>query len=156
VAAKQNQINISEALHRLNVLIGSWNISGTMETGETVMLVSGRWSFSPVADGQGLSLTGQTAIEGLGSFAEAELIAVDPVDGLVHLFAVNKFVVRDHIGGWTDERTLYVEYRGNQDGKECREGITMAFNPQRIEAKVLETLAGQTVVITNLTMLKEA
>jgi hypothetical protein len=152
----ENHITIPQPFRKLEVFLGAWILSGSMKMGEDSAQVSGRWVFSPVADGYGIRMEGQTTIEGMGSFDEEELIGVNPGDGTVHFFSLNKFAVRDHIGGWMDERTLYVEYKADQDGKECREGFTIEISGDRIEAKVLETLDGEPTVATHLTLIREA
>jgi hypothetical protein len=124
----ENHITIPEPFKKLEVFLGVWIVSGSMKMGGTSAQISGRWVFSRVADGHGIRVAGQTAIEGMGSFNEEELIGVDPGDGTVHFFSLNKFVMRDHIGGWTDDHTLYVEYKANQGAKECREGITIEIS----------------------------
>lgn len=98
----------------------------------------------------------ETTIEGFGTFAEAELIGFDPGDGTIHLFSLNKFAVRDHVGGWRDDGVLYVEYTGVQDGKQCREGITIVIEGDHMHADIVETLDGEVTTTTTLRLTREA
>ncbi len=144
-----------EPARKLEALLGVWVVAGTMTTGDGPARISGRWQFSPAAGGSGVRTVGQTSIEGLGTFEEEELIGFDPGDGAVHMFSLNKLAVRDHVGAWKDDRTLVVEYRGIQGGKHCRERITIAIDGDRMEATVVETLDGEVVVTTSLSLARE-
>ncbi|HEX9564696.1 MAG TPA: hypothetical protein VF981_12020 [Gemmatimonadaceae bacterium] len=150
-----SQATIPEAARKLATLLGTWTVSGSMRTGERSAQVSGCWVFDRVANGHGIRVAGQTAIEGMGSFEEEELIGVDPWDGTLHFFSLNRFAVRDHRGGWTDEHTLYVEYQGDQGGEHCREGITIEISGDQMNSRILETIDGEPAITTILTLVRE-
>jgi len=144
----------SEPSQRLNALLGTWSVSGEMKTAGIPAKVSGRWVFARAADGFGLKVDSQTSIEGLGTFEENELIGYDSADMVIHLFSLNKFVVRDHTGDWTDDHTLYVEYKGKLNGKVCKEGITITIIDDKMVAKIVETLDDELTVLTDLTLVR--
>lgn len=146
---------IPEPARKLRALLGVWVVSGSMTTGDNSAQISGRWRFISVADGWGVRTAGQTSIEGLGTFEEEELIGFDQSEGKVHMFSLNMFAVRDHVGGWRDKRVLHVEYNGDQGGKHCRERITIAIDRERMSATIVEALDGEVVATTRLTLAKE-
>jgi hypothetical protein len=141
---------------QLDAFLGTWTVAGSMTMGGNAAKVAGRWGFRRVADDHGLKTTMQTTIEGFGTFAEAELIGFDPGEGRIHLFSLNKFAVRDHVGGWREDGVLYVEYTGVQDGKRCREGITIVIEGDHMHADIVETLDGEVTTTTTLSLVREA
>jgi hypothetical protein len=66
-----DQPTVPEFLRRLERLLGVWVVSGSMTTADGSAPVSGRWQFSRVADGHGLSMAGRTTIEGMGGATQA-------------------------------------------------------------------------------------
>lgn len=155
MSSTDSHATIPEPARKLDALLGTWAVSGTMTMGDGAARVSGRWRFSRVADGYGVRTALQTTIEGMGTFEEEELIGFDPSEERIHFFSLNKFAVRDHVGGWKDDHTLYVEYNGEQQGEHCREGMTITLAGDRMEGHVVETLAGVVVVTTALTLVKQ-
>ena len=147
---------IPEPARQLEVFIGIWEVSGSMAMEGKSLNVTGRWQFSRIANGHGIRTTSQTTIEGLGAFDEEELIGFDPGDGKIHLFSLNKFAVRDHVGTWKEDQVLYVEYTGIQEGKQCHEGITIRFEGDQMHADIVETLEGKVIVTTKLNLMREA
>jgi len=144
-----------EPARKLDALLGAWVVAGSITSGDAPARISGRWQFTPAAGGAGVRMAGQTSIEGLGTFEEEELIGFDPGDGTVHIFSLNLLAVRDHIGAWRDDRTLVVEYNGTQGAKHCWEQITLAIDGDRMHATVVETLDGEVVATTSLSLARE-
>lgn len=98
-----------------------------------------------------------TQIEGMGAFEENELIGFDSVEGKIHLFSMNKFAIRGHIGQWTDQNTLVVRYTGEDEGKVVTEEITVEFTkPGRMTGRVIERSDGEVLITTDLTMDRES
>lgn len=96
-----------------------------------------------------------TEIEGMGSFEERELIGFDAVDENVHMFSMNKFTIRYHIGGWEDDTTLKTSYEHETEGTRTVEVITVRFETQdRMAGMVVEQVDGKTVLTTELEMQK--
>ena len=150
----ENKSTYPEPFEKLKIFLGTWNVSGEMITDDIPKSVSGQWIFKEAADGYGLKVESQTSIEGFGTFEENELIGYDSGDMVIHLFSLNKFAVRDHIGNWTDDHTLYLEYNGNFDGKACREVITITIIEDKMGSKIIETLDDVQTVLTNLTLVR--
>lgn len=140
-----------EEAERLSAFIGEWQVEGLMSDGSDHFSVAGQWRFTEAIDGWGINGSMQTDIQGMGSFEECELIGFDAVRGKVHMFSMNRFAIRDHVGGWKDESTLTTEYEDEDDGSRTQEVITVRFNtPDRMSATVVEQVDGQTVLTTDL------
>jgi hypothetical protein len=138
---------------RLTAFLGEWRVEGTMSAGEFPAVVSGTWRFEPAANGWGVLGFLETEIEGMGAFEERELIGFDAEEGIIHLFSMNKFAIRDHQGGWTDANTLVVRHRGMHAGTDVAEEITIdVVAPGRMVGRVIEHADGSVVVTTDLTM----
>lgn len=137
---------------RLAAFMGEWTVAGSLMIGEERAEVSGRWRFEQAIDGWGVIGIMRTEIEGMGTFEENELVGFDEVGGNIHLFSMNKFTIRDHVGGWTGEDTLLLEYSGtNGEGKLVTEEITIDFiRPDGILGHVIEKTDGEVMVSTDL------
>lgn len=138
---------------RLAGFIGDWNTKGTMVSDGKSSAITGRWRWVRAADGWGVAGDMQTEIEGWGSFAETEIAGYDAGEQKVHLIGMNKFVVRDHAGGWINPTTLQVLYRGQQGGKEVTEEVTIDFSTPHVQRGwVVEKVDGVTVITTELVL----
>jgi hypothetical protein len=119
--------------------------------------ITGQWRFMRAVDGWGVLGEMKTEIEGWGTFEETEIAGFDPAEGKVHLIGMNKFVVRDHIGGWIDPTTLKVLYRGRQGGKEVTEEVTIDFSTPDIQRGwIVEKVDGVVAITTELTLTRRA
>lgn len=59
---------------------------------------------------------------------EADLMAVDPVSGIGHWYAVNnQGDTHDHIAEWPDAKTMIAHYDWEQNGKQMRENVIFRF-----------------------------
>jgi hypothetical protein len=95
----------------------------------------------------------KTEIEGWGVIEESEMAGYDAAQGKVHLIGMNKYVVRDHIGEWVDATTLKVLYRGQQDGKEVTEEVTIDFSTPDVQRGwIVEKVDGVVAITTELTL----
>lgn len=137
----------------LQAFAGDWVVAGTLEAAGSTSAISGRWHFEPAADGWGLRGRMETSIDGLDTLEEDELIGYDATDGDVHMFSMNRLAIRDHRGGWINERELEVAFAGRLEGRAVSEIFTIRFvGADRIEARVLEHADGELVVTTDLTL----
>lgn len=138
---------------RLAAFVGEWTVVGSLALGMDRAMVSGQWRFEEAAGGWGVFGKMNTEIEGMGAFGENELIGFDEVGGNTHLFSMNRFTIRDHVGGWADEDTLVVQYVGIDEGKQVTEEITIEFvEPGRMVARVIEQAGGEIIITTDLIM----
>jgi hypothetical protein len=145
------------AARKLAVFVGQWKVEGTLRNGNTRAVISGVWRFEPAIDGWGVRGMLHTEIEGMGSFAESELIGFDATEGKVHLFGANRYAIRDHVGDWITDNQLQVRYRTTVEDRVITEDITINFNePDRIDADVVERADGVVVLTTGLTLTREA
>lgn len=139
--------------HGLALFIGDWEVKGSLTDGVGSFLVTGNWAFRQAADGWAVSGGMSTVIEGSGSFAECEVIGLDAVSGRVHLFSFNKFTIRDHVGGWSDDRTLVTLHESQSEEPAVTEEITVKFpTPNRMTGLVVEKHDERVVLTTHLEM----
>lgn len=133
---------------KLAVFLGEWKTEGSMIAGKDRSAVSGNWTFVEAVGGFGVRGIMQTEIEGVGAFEEIELIGFDPVDSKVHLFSMNKFTIRDHVGGWKGE-SLVTLYEGGDSGRRVTEEITVeVIAPSRMLGHVTERVDDEIVLTT--------
>ncbi len=78
---------------------------------------------------------------------EADLMAVDPVTGIGHWYAVNnQGDTHDHIAEWTDAKTMIAHYEWEQNGKPMRENTVFRFTqPKEMDFRSVVTENGQEV-----------
>jgi hypothetical protein len=144
---------LPEEAKRLAAFHGDWTVEGLLRSKGWAPPLSGRWSFAQTADGWGVRATMQTEIEGWGAIEECVLIGLDAATGSIHHFSMNKYTIRDHIGGWTGDNTLVISYIGMHEGKEVGEEITIDFvAPERIIAHIVEKADGEVTITTDLTL----
>lgn len=149
--------SLPDEAKRLVAFIGEWDVTGSMSDGTDQFPVTGRWMFTEAIDGWGVNGIMVTDIEGMGSFEESELIGLDAVTGEVHMFSMNKFTIRDHVGGWEDDHTLVTRYAADDGGTRTVEVITVTFHDlDRMTGSVVEQVDGETVLTTDLRMRKQA
>ena len=142
---------------RLSRFVGEWAVEGAMASAGDISHIRGCWTDDPVADGWGVRGVLKTEIDGFGEVDEAELIGYDPATASVHLFSMNRFAIRDHVGGWTADHTLTLRFQGVEDGAEVVEDFSIEFvGPDRIQAQVVERRDGQVTITTDLTMGRQA
>jgi hypothetical protein len=146
--ATADEGNPPDEAARLAAFLGEWSVSGSLTAGDSPASVSGTWRFDQAADGWGVRGQMHTDIEGMGAFEEEELIGFDAEAKQVHMFSMNRYAVRDHVGGWVSDDTLLTRYSGRSDGTEVTEEISGEFvAPDRMVGRVVER-ADQAVVLT--------
>jgi hypothetical protein len=136
---------------RLSAFIGTWDVAGVMSGGGDERTVIGTWTYETVAGGWGIRGVLHTDITGYGSFEEGELIGLDAATNEIHLFGLNMFGIRDHVGGWQDERTLTTRYTASDEGDTTVEDITVIFvSPRVMRAEIIECVDDEVVLTTLL------
>jgi hypothetical protein len=148
---------LPQEAERLAIFIGAWSVEGTLRTGDGDAPVSGSWTFDQATDGWGVRGVMETEIEGMGAFEEAELIGFDAATGQVHLFSMNRFAIRDHVGSWTTADQLTVEYEDDDGDHVVTEVITIDVETaDRLVGRVMESADGETTIETNLVLTRQA
>ena len=85
--------------------------------------------FKKTADNNGLTMNEWADIPGMGKFIGANLIGVDPNDEKVHWYSVDNIgTTHEHIGEFADDRHFSMVHKGNRNGKEYIETITLVLN----------------------------
>jgi hypothetical protein len=81
------------------------------------------------------------------TMVEADLMAVEPVSGIGHWYAVNnQGDTHDHIAEWPDAKTMIAHYEWEQNGKQMRENVIFRFTqPKEMDFRSVLTENGQEV-----------
>jgi len=81
------------------------------------------------------------------TFVEADLMAVDPVTGVGHWYAVNnQGETHDHIAQWPDAATMNAHYEWGQNGKQMSENAVFRFRDgKHMSFRSVTTQDGQEV-----------
>lgn len=144
---------LPEGADRLAAFVGDWSVAGWLDDGTDRLEVSGTWSFTAAADGWGVVGLMRTEIEGMGSFEEREIVGFDNEHGEVHMFSMNKFAIRDHVGAWEDDRRLVTVYTHQDGARVVTEEIAVAFTEtDHMSARVVEQVDGHVALITELAL----
>lgn len=145
---------IPQEAKKLESFLGNWTIEGNMTVEGSPLKASGIWHFAKAAAGWGIKGSMKMEIEGLGSYEEDDLVGFDRETGRFHLYTLtNSAAVHDHLGSWTDEDTLKLEYDGLQDGKKFREEITVRIkNPSEFEIHEVDKVEGQVNMTMDVTL----
>jgi hypothetical protein len=128
----------------LDRMVGTWtsNDVAVQIKGEQKK-ASGRVTCQKAA-GAGVQCRVQATMPGMRE-EETNLIGWDPVDGKVHLFAVNSRYTHDHVGTVQGD-VLKLEFSATRDGKPYLEQLSFTFKgPKEVVWKDSCTLGGQVV-----------
>lgn len=140
-------------VQRLEAFLGEWDVNGFLTAGDDSGAVSGLWRFEQTIDGWGIKVTSETTIEDMGGFTEAELIGFDPAEGKLHMFSLNRFAARDHVGSWVADNALSLRYTGVADGVDVTEEINIKFvEPSHMAAHIEEHNDNALTITTDLTL----
>lgn len=119
-------IQTPKELELLKQLIGEWNVGIAMKVGDdNDRVVSGCGEMSAVEiPDLGINSEINSHIEGYDDFYENDLWSFDQQSGKVHVFSMtSEGDAHDHIGGWKDDRTLELHWRGTFEDQEIEEHI---------------------------------
>jgi len=115
-------------LELLKQLIGEWTVGIALKVNED-KIVSGCGEMSAVEIADiGVNSEINTRIEGYEDFYENDLWSFDRASGKVHLFSVtSEGESHDHMGTWTDDKTLELNWRGTFEDQELEEKIRVRW-----------------------------
>lgn len=115
-------------LELLKQLIGEWTVGIALKVNEDKIVSGcGEMSAVEIAD-LGVNSEINTRIEGYEDFYENDLWSFDRASGKVHLFSVtSEGESHDHMGTWTDEKTLELNWRGTFEDQELEEKIRVRW-----------------------------
>jgi hypothetical protein len=124
-------------LERLNQLIGEWAVGVAMKTsGGKIASGCGEMSAMEIVN-LGVNSSMNMHIEGYDDYYENDLWSFDQPSGKMHLFSVtSEGDAHDHAGGWKDDKTLVLIWKGTYGNVEVQEEITMKWaTKDQIEVK---------------------
>lgn len=155
-ASKMSDDERPAEVQKLESFVGEWEVKGFLTAGDETSAITGLWKFEETVDGWGIKVTSETAIEGMGEFSEAELIGFDPAEEKMHMFSLNRFAARDHIGSWEADNTFSVRYAAEVDGTQVMEHINIRLvDADHMVARVEEFNDTVLAITTDLTLVRQ-
>jgi hypothetical protein len=145
------QSTLPEEVARLKQLIGEWSVGVAMKLPDA-RFISGCGEMTAVELGEeGINSELNMHLEGYEDYHENDLWSFDRTTGKVHMFGVtSEGLAHDHVGGWKDEATLELHWRGTFEDQELEEHVTLKWiNQDRLEVKEIDFQFGQTRVTTD-------
>jgi hypothetical protein len=119
----QASVKQPKAEELLKQLIGEWQVGVALKTPDE-QIVSGCGEMTAEETAAGINSEVNTKIEGYEDYYENDLWSFDPAKGEVHLFSMtSEGQIHDHIGKWTDDSTLELEWHGTFEDQEQTECI---------------------------------
>lgn len=108
-----------EAVQRMLRFVGRWETNEAKVTmGDQHFTMPYSADFKPVNDGTGLMMQEAATMPGVGELKGMNLFGWDPNLEQVHIYSIDNIgTCHDHIGYWTSDNELFVEYQGVQEGK---------------------------------------
>lgn len=145
---------IPDGAKALERFLGEWEVNGSLTMEGTTLPMAGRWLFEPAAAGFGVRCTLTAEIEGLGAYAESDLVGFDAETGAVHIFSLtNSGAVHDHAGRWVGDDRIEFEFNGTQGGKPFREVGTMDIvAPTRLHLVSTDYVDGAVTAVMEATL----
>ena len=137
VSVMTQSIQQPKELELLRQLIGEWIVGVAIKIGDDKVLSGcGEMSAVEIAD-LGINSELNMHIEGYDDYLENDLWSFDEVTGKVHLFGINsEGDVHDHVGGWKDDKTLELNWKGTYENEGSAEQITAKWlTRDQIEVK---------------------
>lgn len=135
-----------EAQKNLQRFVGNWkstDIKMTMggKTYTGVFFFNGK----SVLDGTGVYGEEGFDNEELGKIRGIDLLSYDPNLQQIHMYTIeNDGICHDHVGYWTDNNNLYLQYQGVVEGKIYLEKIYFEFvNDNKVNFRTVGELNGQ-------------
>lgn len=120
------------AASRYYPFVGDWQGQGHLsEQGQAPMSLVLRLSCRKASSGWAVRCAMVARHDKL-TMTESDLMAVDPVTGVGHWYAVtNQGETHDHITEWTDARTMKARHTWMQDGNKMKEDISFKFSGKK-------------------------
>ncbi len=132
-------------IQKLYELEGKWTgvYEITMEGNSFKANASYTWS--KISDGWGMLIDEVTEMTGMPNYAGHNIIGYDMGEKKYHLYTISNYAqVHDHVGNWTDDKTMYLEYNGTVDGRPFKEKLYMTLSsPNECTLEVTEITDGK-------------
>ena len=122
----------------LKQLIGEWSVGIAMKTSNGKVLSGcGTMTAKEMSSQLGVSSEMDMHIEGVNDYFESDLWSFDQATYTMHLFSVtSQGEAHDHVGTWTDDKTLEFSWKGCYEKEDLEEKITVNWvNKDQIEVK---------------------
>lgn len=130
-------VQAAKELELLKQLVGEWNVGIAMKISEDKIISGcGEMSAVEILD-LGINSEVNSRAEGYDDFYENDLWSFDRLTGKVHLFSItSEGESHDHVGNWTDDKTLSLNWRGTFEDQELEEKIVAKWiTKDQIELK---------------------
>jgi hypothetical protein len=140
----------SDPTQLLKQLIGEWNVGIALKKSED-KAVSGFGDMTASEIEAGINSEIETQVEGYEDYYENNIWSYDPEKDEVHLFSVSSDgEFRDHVGKWTDSKTLELDWRGTFEDQDQTEHIRARWaSKDQIEIRETHYQLGQVMLIVD-------
>lgn len=103
------------------------------------------YTWSKISDGWGMLIDEVSEMTGMPNYLGHNIIGYDLGEKKYHLYTISNYAqVHDHVGNWTDDKTMYLEYNGTVEGKPYKEKINMTIvSPEECVLDVKEITDGK-------------
>jgi hypothetical protein len=116
-------------ISKLGSILGSFEGEATVTEGGKTMKGKVRHSNLQIADGWGFLMDEVISMEDGSAYKSHNIIGYDAGGGKVHVYSVtNAGESHDHIGSWTNPKTISVQYDGKWEGKAYIEKAALAID----------------------------
>jgi hypothetical protein len=93
------------------------------------MTADASYTWSKIVDGWGMFIDEKIEMPGMPVYLGHNILGYDIGEKKYHLYTISNYAqVHDHVGGWKDDKTMYLEYNGIVDGKPYKEELYMTIN----------------------------
>lgn len=121
------------------------------------MKANASYTWSKIADGWGMLIDEKIEIPGMPVYLGHNILGYDIGEKKFHIYTISNYAqIHDHVGGWKDDKTMYLEYNGIVDGKSYKEELYMTIDsPNECTFKLTEYTDGKESGSSNGTFHKE-
>jgi hypothetical protein len=114
----QDKPSPPSVITKFTAILGSFEEDATLTEGGKTMKGKVRHSNSQITDGWGFLMDEVISMEDGSAYKSHNIIGYDAGGGKVHVYSVtNAAETHDHIGSWTNPKTISVQYDGKWEGK---------------------------------------
>jgi Protein of unknown function (DUF1579) len=132
-------------IQKLYSFEGKWTGSYNVNMEGNKMNANATYTWSKITDGWGMFIDEKIEMPGMPVYLGHNTIGYDMGEKKYHLYTISNYAqVHDHVGNWTDDNTMYLEYNGTVEGKPFKEKIYMTANsPDECTLEVTEFTDGK-------------
>jgi hypothetical protein len=142
----------TKELKLLNQLVGEWIVGVALKIADKKLLSGcGTMTAKELPAQIGINSEMTVQIENLDDYVESDLWSFDNAASKIHLFSANsQGDAHDHIGEWTNDKTLELSWKGCSEKEELEEKLTVTWvSKDQIEVKETDLSNGKIKLSAN-------